>query len=214
MIRTLLLSFLFLTFFQQTFSQTDLFNLSDGGKVIMNSGDTITGIITYDLSTPLLIYLVEFKIVKTEFGDNIDDKSIKPKVLNIANIKEFFFINKYKGRHYYPIALMGFGYGINDNSSKIKVLQLDSKSEEKTNNQYTVVKEYYVLLPGQSSPASFSDIRLMPFNKKMGKAVESCPSLAQKIINKEEGYKMGLVFTEEQKIELVKKIASEFENCK
>ena len=214
MIRTLFLSFLFLVFIQEAFSQTNLFKVSDGGKVIMESGDTLTGAITYDFSTPLLIYIIEFKLTKTEFGEDIDEKSIKPKILNIANIKEFYFVNKYKGRHYYPIAMMGFGYVINGDASKIRILQLDSRSEEKTNDQYTVEKEYYVWLPGQRSPASFSDIRLMPFNKKMSTAVESCPALSQKILKKESGYKFGLTFTEEQKMEVVKKIASEFENCK
>ncbi|HUX54576.1 MAG TPA: hypothetical protein VMV56_09195 [Williamwhitmania sp.] len=184
------------------FSQTEFVAYNGIGKVILNTGDTIQGVVDYKICYPGSVRVTPDGEKKREFHDN--------------DTKEFFV----KGRHYYSVNSSGqigsssmFVYLLNSETSKIKLFMYEQQPIVVTNNDFTATTDYYILLPGETNVISLGDLKLMPFNKKMSKFVESCPVLAKKILDKEDGYKVGMLTTPMAKIEILKKIAAEFDAC-
>jgi len=79
---------------------------------------------------------------------------------------------------------------------------------------FTTYREYYAQFPSMDNIKPVGDVTFMPFPKKVSKLVESCPELAKKIAEKEKGYTIGLVSTDEMKLEVFSRIATEYESCK
>lgn len=97
---------------------------------------------------------------------------------------------------------------------EIKVYKYEQQSLLGTNYLYNTTTDYYVSVPGEEKAYSLTDMKLMPFNKKMAKYTASCKELSTKILKKNDGYKIPLISTMDQKIEIIKKIAKEYEECK
>lgn len=64
------------------------------------------------------------------------------------------------------------------------------------------------------SPRAINDLAFSPFHKKVSKLVSDCKELSKKIANKEDGYKVSMITPPEMKLELLLRIAEEFEACK
>jgi hypothetical protein len=80
--------------------------------------------------------------------------------------------------------------------------------------QFTTYRDYYAQFPTQKQIKPLGDVTFIPFAKKVSKLVESCPPLSEKIAGKEKGYSIGLVASDEMKLEVFARISEDFENCK
>ena len=184
------------------FSQTGFIRYKDAGVAILNNGDSVKGTVSYELSYPgsIMVYFADGSKKKFDYND----------------LKEFYLGDK----HYITIKIKVLGNPntfaliLNSEKSKIRLFKYEQQPIILTDDRSDVTTEYYVWVNGEEYSYGVADMKFMPFHKKMSKFVESCPQLSQKILNKEDGYKIGLISTPDMKLEVFKKVAQEFDECK
>ena len=184
-----------------SFSQ-DFITYKGAGKIILNTGDTIKGNLSYSLTFPRKVRLV------------LDGKDEN---YNYDQVKEFFLDN----RHYITIKtrVIGnpntFALLMGTETDRIRLFKYEQQPMmDGPGGIVPITTEYYVSLPGEEFAMGLMDMKLIPFNKKMAKVVEGCPALAKKIADKEDGYKMGLISNDLIRLPVYQRIAAEFEQCK
>jgi len=187
-------------------SQTDFICYSGPGKVVLNNGETITGNVEYCLSSPARV-----RILPDGKSDDMKYKSSEVKEFNVGD-KQYLSL-ELKGGAVSVGSDLQFAQLMTPADSKIKVLMSETQSTVVVNNNFAVTTSYYALVPGQEAAYALSDIRFTPF-KKMTKYVEDCPVIVEKINNKEKGYFIPMVTTDEARKEVFLKIAMEYQNCK
>ena len=99
---------------------------------------------------------------------------------------------------------------------KIKIYKTISQGTVGSGNPatYETIREIVVLFPNALKPKSITDLSFMPFNKKVSKIIADCPALSEKIMNKTEGYKLGMISSDQQRLEMFLKVALEYQDCK
>lgn len=184
-------------------SQTDFVTYVGPGNLITNTGETFNGKVVYSLSSPGKVRVI--------FDDKTD------KTFNYNETKEFTV----NDRHYYAIKvkIVGnpntFAQLLNpESSSLIKVYRNEQQPTIVVDRNFTITTSYYIGLPNQDKAIETGDLKMMPFNKKMAEVVKDCPALAKKIMDKEDGYKMGMMSVDLLRIPVYLRIAKEFDACK
>ncbi len=184
-------------------AQTDFVSYKGQGKLITNTGETYTGLVFYALSRPRRVTVV------------LEDKT--EKVFNYDDTKEF----NIGDRQYYTIRvkILGnpntFAQLLNPESSGfIKLYRNEQQPTIVTNKDFTITTSYFIGIKDQEYAMAAGDIKLMPFNKKMSEIVKDCPALATKILEKQDGYKLGMISNDLMRMTVFQKIAKEFDECK
>jgi len=188
------------------YAQNDFIYYSGPGKIVLASGETVTGKVNYGLSSPAKVEIIpdgQTKYVKYKCDD----------------VKEFSVEDK----QYLPVKMKGgavtigsglaFGRLLTPADSKIKIFISETQNTVVVNNNFTITTSYYASVPGDETAYALSDLKFTPF-KKMAKYVESCPSLVAKITAKEKGYSYPMVTTDEARLEVFVNVARENQDCK
>lgn len=179
---------------------------SGDGKIITNDGKELQGEINFSF--------VNSRKIAYKLADGTEQKIL------VKEVKEWYIIDK----HF--VKLPSTALTLAGSSEDIAIVKTPEDSKIKvyeTINQgivgsgspatYETNRDNVVLFPGDKKPKSLGDISFTPF-KKVGKFVADCPSLSEKITNKAEGYKLGLVSPPEKILEMFLKIAAEYQECK
>jgi hypothetical protein len=140
-------------------------------------------------------------------------------VFKVKDVKEFFI----NDLHF--VKLQTPAVGVNDPDFAILKTRPDAKiklyevcwqhnvGEGSENPHFPTYRDYYAQFPSQEKIKAIDDVTFMPFAKKVSKMVESCPALSKKIADKEDGYSLGLVASEDMRLAVFTRIAEEFEQC-
>jgi hypothetical protein len=188
------------------FAQSDFVCYSGNGKVIMKSGDVIEGKVEFCLSYPGKVYV-------TPAGATKDTK------YKCDEVKEFNIDDK----QYVSLSCKGGAVTVGSDKAfvrlltpvdyKLKLYISETQPAVVTDNNYAKTVMYYCQIPGDTDAAyALSDLKFTPF-KKMAKYIADCPAIATKIENKEEGYTVPMMTTDEARKEVVLKIANEYQTC-
>lgn len=117
---------------------------------------------------------------------------------------EYFKVN---GHTFYPVKLKMDDLAIGNKRIFAEMLHTDAndpfkmyllrmvavKSPEfRQNGAFELSRSFYVQLPEFKVAHGLEDITFTPFAKKMSNYLKDCPELAEKIKNKEEGYKYNM----------------------
>ncbi len=102
---------------------------------------------------------------------------------------------------------------ISNESYKIKLYMYEQQRQFGTDDGYEVETTYYIEFPGQENLIALNDLKLSPFHKKMPKYITDCDELTKKIAKKDKKYKVGMMTTPKKKVEILKMIIEEYENC-
>jgi len=165
------------------------------GKIILNSGEELVGKVAIELYHP------------DEVAIGLSNREIKN--FNTRAVKEFYIEDK----HYFTIKIpvIGntntFAYLISKEGYKIRLFRYEQSDLSKS-----ISTEIYVLFEGEQKAYTLDDFRVHPFSK-VSKFVQSCPELAKKIADKQEGYTLPNSASTDEFIELYKKVAEEYQNC-
>ena len=179
------------------------------GKVVLNDGSTVVGLVNYSL--------VSNGKVRVTGSDGQEKK------ISINDVKEFFI----SADHFVKIPTNALAIGGSPmdiailktpEDYKIKIYEVTEQDFASAvfldgPSKYPTSKEIRVLFPTMEKPKSAGDLTLMPFNKKVSNLVVDCPELNAKILNKEAGYKLGMLVTPQMKFDVYMKIAEEYQNC-
>lgn len=184
-------------------AQTDFITYRGPGKVVTHKGETFIGEVIYSLSSPGRVKVI------------LEDKT--DKVLNYDETKEFTVDDRQY--HAIKVKILGnpntFAQLINpESSSLIKVYRNEQQPTIVVGGNFAVTTSYYIGLPNQDKAFETGDLAMMPFNKKMAEVVKDCPALAKKIMDKEDGYKIGMMSVDLLRVPVYLRIAKEFDACK
>jgi hypothetical protein len=174
------------------------------GKVIMEDGSQIEGQLEFKLTDDHTVLLYKEGEKKPQ---KIIDKDFK--TFNIG--EQYFYKIQVPTRQV-------TGSPINDNNCKILILKSVSQSPTISGgslvNGFTheTITGYYILFTESNTILAPNDFRCN--NKKISSLVTNCDELSKKIANKEKGYVFTLIQTIDSRIEIFKKIAEEYRNCK
>jgi hypothetical protein len=188
------------------FAQNDFVCYTDNGKLVMASGQIIEGKVQYCLTSPAKVFV-------TPAGATKDVK------YKCDEVKEFNIDEK----QYISISLKGGDVSIGSGKQfarlltpadfKVKLLISETQPAVVTGNNYAITVSYYCQVPGAENANALSDLKFTPF-KKMAKYLVDCPAIATKIENKEEGYSLPMMTTDDARKDVFLKIAGEYQNCK
>lgn len=147
----------------------------------------------------------------------------KTESLRIKNVQEFFIDDM----HFVKLQTPGISIGSNDQVArrlnpegrKISLYEVITQGSIGTGDGsggfvYKTHSTVYIQSPDMKSPRAINDLAFSPFHKKVSKLVSDCKELSKKIANKEDGYKVSMITPPEMKLELLLRIAEEFEACK
>jgi hypothetical protein len=181
---------------------------SGQGKITLETGDEISGEVYHSRLTQMSVS------VKTPDGETKRFKVPEVKGFTIGSI----LFEKVKTP---KIAIKDADFAIllSNPESPIRVYEVCwqenvSMGAAAAANEWPTNIEYYVLFPVIGVLKDFSNIAFIPFGKKVSKLVEDCPELVAKIQNKEKGFFIGLISTDQDKQNVFVNIANAYANCK
>lgn len=192
------------------------------GTVYTNDGREIPGQVTLNLE--------QYRASRTQV--TVVTKDSKKEVIPITEVKGINIRSDY----YEPKLIDMGGFGNNDEfrfvkrmtkeGSKIQMYELFQQVTRQANSRFNNMNNtyqqpdysYYIVTPAHTRQMPAWNIegrRLSPnFEEKMSEIVKGCPSLAEKIKNKEKGYFYAQVsFNGQKKIETMLGIIDEFNRC-
>lgn len=182
------------------------------GTVVMEDGTERKGLITvlFENGTDIRNQVMQF----TPAGSTIAEDIAITKI-------SYYTIN---GSIYYPKYLNLYTSGTNHllfvkrlsaAGSKIQLFELHQKYKSNNTGEETVY--YFITLPGSAKyeTIELTSDKLVPnFDIKMSGMVADCPDLVQKIKSKKPAYNYSLVSFGPKKIEVMKRIISEYNSCR
>lgn len=180
---------------------------SGSGKIVTNDGKELQGEISFSFVSSRKI---AFKPVDGE----------EQKIL-VKDVKEFYISDM----HFVKVLSTALTLaGSNEEIAIIKTPENYKIKIYETINQgiigsgspatYETNRDYVVLFPNAEKPRSISDLSFAPLNKKVSKLIADCPSLSEKIASKADGYKLGMISSDQQRLDMFLKIANEYQECK
>jgi len=98
--------------------------------------------------------------------------------------------------------------------SKISLYETIDQTGPETDSGYKTERGYCIKFPNDEKAKSLTDLSFTPFHKKVSKLVADCPVLSEKIANKAEGLKLGLISSPQQQFDVFMKVATEYQDCK
>lgn len=189
-----------------TYAQNEFVCYSGPGKIILTSGEIVTGKVSYYLYAP----------ARVEITPEGQTKDVKYKC---DEVKEFSVVDK----QYFSVKMKGgavsigngeaFGRLLTSDDSKIKVYISETQPTVVVNSNFDVTTSYYASVPGDETAYALSDLKFTPF-KKVAKYLEDCPSIVTKINNKEKGFTFPMVTTDEARLDVMLNVAREYQACK
>jgi len=153
------------------------------------------------------------------------------KIIAILDVRYFTYENAYyypkelnveaydipmQDKVYHPnIANLLFVKRMTDDGAKIQLFELykSSNNAGELSDQY----EYYFSFPRENRYIAWNirSSKLFPdFKEKMYNLIKDCPSVAEKVKKEHSGYVMKQLPVDAQKIEVIKRIISEYNQCK
>ena len=196
-------AFILVLFAQTSYGQTGFVNYDGPGRVILNYGDTIIGFVNYSIARPGVLHIKS-------------DKTKETKKYNDSEVKEFFV----NDLHYYSIRRkdnsFAFAQLINNVDSKVRFYKYEKQSPVSVGGDYSVTRNVFLWPKDAESAVNPNDVTFLPHDKNIIKMVESCPALAEKIKNKEKGYKFPFMSQDPDRarFEAYSRIFAEFDECK
>ena len=201
----LLLISLSVSAFAQT--QEPEISYSGTGKIITNDGKEIQGEIRFS-------FVNSRKIAYTIAGAD------EQKIL-VKEVKEFYISDV----HFVKVLSTALTLaGSNEDIAIIKTPENFKIKIYETINQgivgsgspatYETIRDMVVLFPNSEKPRSLTDLSFTPFAKKVSKLVADCASLSEKIATKKDGYKLGMISSAQQQLDMFMKISNEYQECK
>ncbi len=146
----------------------------------------------------------------------------RPESIRMRDVKEFYINNM----HFVKIVPPGIALGsgdviarrLNPAGYKISLYEVVSQSAIGTgdgngNIVHRTDRTVYAEFPGMKSPRAIQDLSFSPFHKKVSKLVGDCKPLSGNIAGKKDGYKITMITTPEQKLDIFQRIAEEYQNC-
>lgn len=201
--KLLLFGFLAIGFFASAQNVEPEVVYSGEGKIIMIDGKELSGEISYS-------FVTSRKILYTAPGAEREK-------ISANDVKEFTISGTRFVRVVVPALSIGkdweFAICLTPENYKISVFETINQGIVGNGNGYNTERDYCIKFPGDEKAKSLSDLSFMPFNKKVSKLVSDCPALAEKITNKVDGYKIGMITTPEQRFDVFMKVASEYQEC-
>jgi hypothetical protein len=177
------------------------------GKILMEDGTILEGTISYSF--------VNSTHVTIKMSDGKNEK-IKRSLIKSFEVSYTFFEKISQGTGIVIGGDSEFAIRKTPEDSKIKVYETINQgrlgSGSSSGFLYTTHRNVIVYFPNQK-PKPINDLSLSPFNKKVSKLVADCQELSEKIANKEDGYKIGLVTPPQTKLEIYLRIAEEYSKC-
>lgn len=192
-------------FFFVAVNAQDFITYRGNGKVILNDGKTLEGLVEYSLSAPGSVHV--------KVGDTKSEK------FKAKEVKEFSVDNK----HYFALKAKGeigvgsdmvFAYIISIEGAKFKLYKYETQPVVVAGNSVPVTTTIYIGLPDSGTDVyPLGDMKLNP-SKKLAKFLEDCPALAQKVTNKEKDYSYGMITSDGARISVIEKINEDYVKCK
>lgn len=182
---------------QESSTTEEAFNVNGNGTITLQNGDLRTGYIGY---------MGQKSKTVTFYGKE------KTETFNVNNVEKFnvgdsnFVVVKKFGYE-------SFGLLLNDPKSKIQVIKVTDE-EEIVGDPYGRLKrtvEYFGKFVKNDKILSLNDITFT--SKNLAKLTANCEELSIKIKKKSKGYKIGLMTLISEKVEILTKIAEEYQNC-
>lgn len=179
------------------------------GQVILEAGETISGLITHSRITQRRV------TIEREDGTQ--------QTYKISEVKGFTINGDVFEKILPPtIAVKDpeFATVLSNPASPIKIylvcyqenISLGSNAEL---GLWPTHREYYALFPSIGKLKDLSNIAFTPFAKKVSTLVQDCPAVSARIKNKEKGYTIGLLSTDQDKINVFVNIANAYhDECK
>lgn len=202
--RFIVLCFVAISFFASAQDYEPEVKYTGEGKITMMDGKELTGELTYSfVSIRNLIFV----------APGAEKEKIKTN-----DIKEFTI----SGTRFVRIVTTAISIGkdwefaicLTPENSKISIFESINQTGLETGSGYKTERGYFVKFPNEEKAKSLSDLSLTPFHKKVSKIIADCPALSEKIANKAEGYKLGLISTPQQQFDVFMKVATEYQDCK
>jgi hypothetical protein len=200
------LIFIGAVFTLSAFAQTDYVSYSGPGTIVLTSGETLNGKVTYWLYAPAKVHFLA-------------DGKEKDTKYNCDEVKEFavdgkqFLSVKMKGGAVTVGSGEAFGRLLTAADAKIKIFVSETQPAVVVGNDFSITTSYYASVPGEATAYALSDIRFTPF-KKMAKYVEDCTVLADKITNKEKDFTYPMMTTDEARLVVFTNVSREYQQCK
>ncbi len=189
-----------------SFAQTDFICYSGQGKVLLASGETVTGKVSYCLSTPSRVDI-------TPEGQSKDVKYKCDEVKEFTVEDKQYLSVKMKGGAVTIGSGESFGRLLTAADSKIKIFLSETQPTVVVGGNFAVTVSYYASVPGDETAYALSDLKYTPF-KKMVKYIADCPSLVEKINNKEKDFSIPMLTTDEARLVVFTNVAREYQQCK
>lgn len=181
--------------------------ISGPGKIALETGEEVSGMVTHSKLQARRVSL------KKEDGSSETYKITEVKWFMID--AAFFEKTLYPG----PIKDQLFAGLLSNPTSPIKVYDISWQEPiafgpDVDAGVWPTLREKYVYFPVVDKLKPFSDVTFIPFVKKVSKLVEDCPDVVSKINQKEKGYVITLLSTEEDKMNVFINIANLYGLCK
>ena len=194
-IYTLLLILTILLLTRSVQAQIDISNYFGQGQITLKDGTVLQDSMQYYLTSPDKIYMIEKETdERTEF--------------RAADIKDFTLNH----RQYFPISTRTgkiFAMLLTEVKGKFKVYVCEIQSAI---SGAALQKEYFVLAQGDNVAYKLTGPKYTP-SKKLADLVSDCPELSQKIKNKEDNYTYPKKATDADRIEVLLKVAKDYQKC-
>lgn len=187
-----------------TVSAQDFVHYRDNGTITLKDSSIIEGDLYYSLSYPGHVRLVQ---------PGRDDK-LRPEEMIGFQIGDMVFKTILAKD---AISLTGKGYMfarlLNPDCTKIQVYKSETQAIIAVNNNAEITTSYYVFMPEVGQALPVGDLKFMP-SRKIAKYVTQCPDLASKLASKDKDYSVGMISSDQMRVNLFLKIAREYEACK
>jgi hypothetical protein len=102
---------------------------------------------------------------------------------------------------------------LNPLNSKFRIYQQFSSTGKIVGGKLEGHNNYFVCIPGHLTITGLSAKALRPFNEKLPAFLTDCPVLSDKVKNEEKGYKIPAITNNYKRLEVLNKIAAEYEDC-
>jgi hypothetical protein len=190
-------------------------------QVFLVDETEIDGKITIQFETG---HVVE-KYLKIKTGSNEEKKILITDIQYYKHKDEYYFPKEtnleayeipYRDKMYTPnVNNILFMKRLTKENAKIKFFQLFKSRNNSSDgiDQY----DYYISLNNENRFVTWGirENKFFPnFEEKMSKIVSDCPSLAEKIKQKMNGYAVRQMSVDAKKYEVIKKIVDEYNSCK
>lgn len=184
-----------------TFAQSEY---KGPGKVVLSSGETLTGTVEYQLTEPGKVQILPEG--QEKWGKYKSDE-----------VKEFT-VNE---MHYLPYKVKGGEVKIGNTFLFLRLMvpadfKLKILISETLPIVYTVGaspdKMYYAVIPGDETAYALSDLKFTPF-KKMAGYLSDCQVIVDKINQKDKDHFVPLASTDEMKLKIFLNVSNTYQFC-